>query len=354
MKSICIFTNTLLSGGAEKQAVLLTKALNKKYNVWLVVYYGDETDQKYLDIINQNNLKTLFLNGSHLKRCLAFYNFLKSESVDIIFSYLLTTNLIGGLIGRIAGVKYTVGGIRNSELPKKKLFIQKTLQNYLNHITIYNNYRGLKALKLKSFRGDKALVISNCIELNSQSIIRKKSDHISIITVGRFQEQKDFYTAIKAVNYLRQYYNKFTYIIIGYGKLEKAIHDWINMFDAAHYIYVAINPVNITEYYDRADIYLMTSILEGLSNSVLEAMNSYLPLVLTDVGDNDRLVIEGENGFLCNSKDSTQIANCLLELCSSYNKRIKFGKRSYEILKENYSYEIYQKSYINFIEALKL
>jgi hypothetical protein len=35
MKKICIFTNTRLNGAAEKQAVFLTKAFNKKYNVWL-------------------------------------------------------------------------------------------------------------------------------------------------------------------------------------------------------------------------------------------------------------------------------------------------------------------------------
>jgi len=126
------------------------------------------------------------------------------------------------------------------------------------------------------------------------------------------------------------------------------------MFDAAHYIYVVINPLTLNEYYEKADIYLMTSIFEGLSNTVLEAMSFSLPLVVTDVGDNDRLVGEKENGFLCNPKNSNQIADCLLDLCLAYEKRIQFGKRSYEILKENYSYEIFQKRYINFIEELEV
>ena len=64
-------------------------------------------------------------------------------------------------------------------------------------------------------------------------------------------------------------------------------------------------------------------------------------------------IIDGENGFLCNPKDSERIAVCLLELCNSYDKRSQFGKRSYEILKENYSYEKFQKSYVDFIESLK-
>lgn len=354
MKNICIFTNTLLSGGAEKQAVLLTKVLNKKYNVWLAVYYADEIEQKFLDILKENNLKTIFLNGSHLKRCFSFYKFLRRESIDIIFSYLLTTNLIGGLIGKIAGVKRTIGGIRNSEFSKGKLFIQKILQNYINNFTIYNNNRGFKELSLKGFRNRKAVVISNAFELTTKPILRKKHDHITIISVGRFENQKDYYTAIKAVRRLREEFKKFTYIIIGYGKLENQIHDWINKFNTSDYIQVIINPPNLNEYYEQADIYLMTSIFEGLSNTVLEVMSFSLPLVVTDVGDNDRLVVDGENGFLCNPQNSNQIADCLLKLCLSYDKRIKFGKRSYEILKENHSYEKLQKKYINFIEELEV
>jgi len=354
IKNVCIFTNTLLNGGAEKQAVLLAKALQGKYHVWLVVYYGDKKEQKFLDIIEKCNLKAIYLSGSHLKRFLSFYEFLRRESINIIFSYLLTTNLIGGLIGKIAGVKYTIGGIRNAELSKKKLALQRILQNYINDFAIYNNYCGYKELSFKGFKNKKALIIPNGFQLTNDQILRKKQSFITIISVGRFQEQKDYYTAINAVSRLRREFEKFIYIIIGYGRLENQIHDWVNRFNASDYIRVIINPQNLNDYYKKADIYLMTSIFEGLSNTVLEAMSFSLPLVITYVGDNDKLVVDGDNGFLCNPKNSNQIADCLLDLCSSYNKRIQFGKRSYGILKENYSYEKFQERYINFIEALEV
>ena len=352
--NICIFTNTLLIGGAEKQAVFLTKALNKKYNVWLVVYYGDETEQKFLDIIEENNLKTIYLNGSHLKKYYYFYQFLRKESINIIFSYLLTTNFIGGLIGKIAGVQYTVGGIRSSRFSKRKLLIQKMLQNHINNFTIYNNHRGFKDLLRKGFNNKKALVIPNCFEIKNNLILRSNVDNLIIISVGRFEKPKDYFTAIKSARRLRNNFKKFNYIIIGYGNLENQIHGWINDVDAAEYIKVIINPDNLDEYYEKADIYLMTSIFEGLSNAVLEAMSFSLPLVITTVGDNDRLVVDGKNGFLCEPKNSSQIAGYLLDLCLSYDKRIEFGERSYELLKKNYSYEKFQKRYINFIEGLEL
>ena len=101
--NICIFTNTLLSGGAEKQAVLLAKVLNEKYNIFLVIYYGEKVEHKYLEIVKNNHIKTIYLYGNHLKRIFNLYKFLRREKIDIIFSYLLTTNFLGGLIGKIAG-----------------------------------------------------------------------------------------------------------------------------------------------------------------------------------------------------------------------------------------------------------
>ena len=55
-KNICVFIESLLSGGAEKQAVLLTKALKADYNVWLIIWKGHLFEQKFIDYIEKNNL----------------------------------------------------------------------------------------------------------------------------------------------------------------------------------------------------------------------------------------------------------------------------------------------------------
>jgi len=187
MKNICIFTNTLFSGGAEKQAVLLAKALNPKYQVWLVVYYGEQVEQKFLDIIEENNIVVVYLRGTHLMKISSFYRFLKREKILVIFSYLLTTNFIGGIVGKIAGVKYFYPGIRNAELPKKKEKIQKFIQNSLSTKTIYNNYRGFEELEKNGFNKQKGIVIPNCFINNIKPIVRSKNDVVRILSLGRFR-----------------------------------------------------------------------------------------------------------------------------------------------------------------------
>lgn len=351
IKNFCIFTNTLCSGGAEKQALLLFKVLNEKFNVWLVVYYGHQTEEKYLESLRNSDVKVILLKGNHLMRCLAFFRFLRNNKIDFIFSYLLTTNLLNGIIGNLAGVKYRIGGIRSSKLDNNKIFIQRSLQNHINYKTIYNNFRGYNIYSGKGFDSKKAVVIPNCFELRTELTVRKQKNFITVLSVGRFHKAKDYETAIKAVSKIK--YKNFKYQIIGYGSLEKDIRNWIIEYSAQDCIELIINPDNINEYYRKADIYLQTSIFEGLSNTVLEAMSFYLPLVLTDVGDNDRLVVNSENGYLCDIGDIEQICQKLELLVNDYDKRIEFGLNSYQILKENYSFEKFQNNYFNFIRELE-
>ena len=143
MKNICIFISTLLSGGAEKQAVLLAKVLSRENKVWVVVYYPNLAEQKFLDVIGSEKINIIYLNGNQLIRIFKLFRFLRNESIDIIFSFLLNENIIGGIIGKMVGVKFRIGGVRVAFNPKMKVFYQKLSQNYINNFTIYNNYRGV-------------------------------------------------------------------------------------------------------------------------------------------------------------------------------------------------------------------
>ena len=352
MKKICVFTNSLASGGAEKQALMLTNTLKKKYNVWLVVFYGEFVEKKFADYIDNNQIKKVLLNGSIPARLYSFFKFIRQNKIDFIFSYLLTTNFIGGLVGRAAGAKYTIGGIRSSKLDKNKIFLQKLLQNYVNNYTIYNNYRGLAVLSDLGFAPQKALVIPNWVDVQSAILKRSTKDAITILSVGRFHEAKDYETAIKAVAALSTRFEKFQYIIIGYGYLEGRIREWVKKYNVGKNVTIVINPPNVADYYHSADIYLLTSIFEGLSNTVLEAMNNALPLVVTNVGDNDRLVKTGVNGFLCRPKNIDEIANSLFSLCTMPEMRREYGIQSHQVLEESFSQKNFEQNYFQFIESL--
>ena len=112
---------------------------------------------------------------------------------------------------------------------------------------------------------------------------------------------------------------------------------------------IFINPDNIPELLDAADIYLSTSLIEGTSNSIMEAMNASLPIVATNVGDNPYLVEGGRNGFLLSTGDVTGLAHKMEELAKDALLRQQMGKESLNILRRNYSAEAFRNNYLKII-----
>ena len=351
-KNIVIFTNTLLSGGAEKQAMLLAIKLKDDYNIFLVVYYGEKVEEKFQNNIIEYKINTIYLHGTHFKRINSFYKLLKQNNISIIFSYLLTTNLIGALIGKIVNIPVRVGGIRNAELDKKKLPVQRFINNHLCTHTIFNNYDGLRALNKKGFNITNAFVIPNCFELKTDPIQRAITEPVKIITVGRFVHQKGYFDALQIMYLLKRGGESFKYIIVGFGELEAEIRNKIIELDLSDTVEVVINPSNIADYYLKTDIYLCTSYFEGLSNTIMEALSFSQPVVATNVGDNNRLVYDHINGFVVTESRPELFFEPLKRLIHSSSLRNTMGKESYKIIKEEYSGDAFKNNYENFIKSV--
>ena len=143
--------------------------------------------------------------------------------------------------------------------------------------------------------------------------------------------------------------NDFRFCIVGYGVLEEQIREWVKEFCIEDKTDIYIKPNNVSELERNADIYISTSLFEGTSNSIMEALNWSLPVVATNVGDNDRLVVDGENGYLHPVGDVNGIAASLCLLLDSSNLRNKMGYKGNQNLKENYSIEIFEKRYMDLI-----
>ena len=356
-KEVLILTNTLFSGGAEKQSVLLAKNLAKYFPTTLVVYYGDKIDPKLRDIVLNNKINVTYLKGNHVKKIIQLLRRINRGNVTIMISYLATTNLLNAILGYFTGVKYRIGGIRSSRLGSVKMYIQRFLHNKLFTHTICNNYEALDFIKRYGFDLSKASVIHNCIELSEPVRYNvEKKNTITILTVGRFVPAKDLKTALTAFSLLIQSIKEQSIIvrfeIVGYGEQEDYLRELIKRLSLDEIVSVVINPLNIRDYYQNADIYLSTSLFEGLSNSIMEAMEFSLPVVATNVGDNRYLVIDGETGFLVPTQDPDSIATALETLINSAELRKDFGVKGYKQLVENFSEEKFIVKYLELINTL--
>ena len=352
-KVLCILVKNLTSGGAEKQSILLAKALSGLHQVHYVVLNAKYQEPKYLQLLKESpNIHYMAFEGNFISRFWQFCVYLKKNRVEYIFSYLTAANFFAIVASTIAGVKNVFTGIRNAYLPPVKMFIDRFLCNIFASKAVLNCYSGEKYFRDKGFKRSKIVVIPNCFENISNYQHKQKEDElIRIISVGRFVEQKDYFTALNVIKHLSYTFSNIRYQIIGYGELEVIIREKVVELKLDNVVEIFINPKNISGLLSRADIYLSTSTFEGTSNSIMEAMNSDLPIVATNVGDNDQLIIDNKNGYLCTVKDTVDIANKLILLIENQQKRIEMGKASKQHLLDNFSMEKFTKSYVQLIES---
>lgn len=352
---VAILIRTLGLGGAEKQSILLANSLSEKYKVHLILQFGNIIDEKHLSLLDKKNVTLHKLSGNRIRKILSIYKIIRKEKVRIVFPYLMSDNIIAFLATLFNKKVKVAGGVRNCYLPKSKYVTIKTLHKINHSVTIFNNVSGREEFIRRGFSPIKSKVILNCIEHILPPVERAESKSINIVTVGRFVAQKDYFTALKAfkqlVNEVGDEFN-LKYSIVGYGELEQRIRDEIARLELGNFVEVAIKPKDVPSFYQKAHIYLCSSLFEGVSNSIMEAMNYSLPIVATNVGDNNILVRPGENGFLVDPGNANALVEPLKSLIKNHKLRKSFGKSSNSLLKQEFGEEKFKENYCLLIDTL--
>ncbi len=136
-------------------------------------------------------------------------------------------------------------------------------------------------------------------------------DAFVLLSVGELNRNKNHETAIRAVSGLDVYY-----LIAGRGDLQPHLQAVIDELGCSDRVKLLGYRTDVRELYRAVDLFVFPSFREGLPVSVMEAMASGLPCVASDIRGVRDLVVDGENGLLCNSSDvvaMTKAVSCLAE-----------------------------------------
>jgi glycosyltransferase involved in cell wall biosynthesis len=356
MKNVTILINTLAFGGAEKQAVLLANALKSDYKVSLIVLYGDQIEDRLLQMLDTEKVQLIKLNQKGLiGRIVHVKKLLKQLEPSTLFTYLAQSNTIGIVAGKLAGVKKIYSGVRSDRIPRKKRIVQKFIHNYLNTGTIFNNYAGGDKMVAYGFSEKKAIVIPNGIEIQNREKncdIKRDIKQVVVISLGRYLPVKNFSFALEVISEIikNNPLIDLKYKLGGYGQEEDFLRLRIKELGLEENVELVINPKGIESFFLGGDIFLSTSLHEGTPNAVMEAMTFGLPIVATNVGDTGKLVRHNENGYVYEVNDKDFAVSSLINLIVNKNRRIEMGNKSYELISTNYSIEMLKKRYVEFIE----
>lgn len=131
------------------------------------------------------------------------------------------------------------------------------------------------------------------------------------------------------------------FILKGAGPLKAYLQNLVQKLDVSDHVrFVGITPHHeVAQYLAAADIYVSTPFIDTTSVSLLEAMACKLPPITTDIAGNREWITDGENGLLYPPKDSTTLAEKIIQLIDNETARRRFGERCFQIVKERASWE---------------
>jgi glycosyltransferase involved in cell wall biosynthesis len=280
----------------------------------------------------------------------------RKKKIDLVFSYLpkdiiLTSLAIGGM------VSYHIGGIRNARMSQVKCKALKYIHNLRLSGSISNCHSGKDFFSSQGFDAKKITVIPNGISIDRGLTDHRTGKKIIISSLGRLVEQKDYTTALQSIAYLKTKLKgsglAIHYNIVGDGPEESTLLNLIQQKDLCQEVSLITDIKDIPKLLQQTDIYLSTSLFEGVSNAIMEAMTLCLPIVATDVGDNKYLVEHQLNGYITKQQDEIGIGNALYDMVVSPELRLSMGVASYYRIRDNFNLDLLLKNYLQYITSLK-
>lgn len=278
---------------------------------------------------------------------------IRNEKVDLIHCH----TPIGGMIGRLAGKKcrvkkiiYQAHGFHFYKgAPKKNWLLyypaERLLARFTDAIITINkeDFEAAKRFKLK--RGGMVYFVHGVgittadfqnIPADAGKEIRNdlgiRDDEILLISVGELNKNKNNAVIIKAISKLKN--PKIKYALCGVGEEKQALVSLCKELGVEKQVQFLGFRNDVAKLYKAADIFVMPSLREGLSRSMMEAMASGLPCVASAIRGNVDLIEEGKNGYLCAPKDAKSFSEAILKLASSKELRSEISKKNLEKIKE--------------------
>lgn len=292
------------TGGAERLvSQLLPRFKRSGADVHLAVFDG--TDSPFMQSLAAEGIDIHILGNGYRSmydpRHIAHLQRLMRQGFDIIHTHNTTPQLFTALARHPQATRFITTEHNTTNRRRSHSFlrpIDRWMYNRYDRIVCCSNpvEKALHASLNNPSLSQRILTIPNGIDLSSFSGNPHKSisEKVNILMVAAFREQKDHLTPIRAINMLPA---TVTLTYAGDGVTRQQAEQEARTLGVADRVKFLGNVTDIPALYRQADIALLSTRYEGLSLSVVEAMASGTPLIVSDVPGVSEIVADGALRF---------------------------------------------------------
>jgi glycosyltransferase involved in cell wall biosynthesis len=345
-------------GGAGRYVFDLANNLPKDQFEVMVAAGGNE---ELFEFLGQIKIKTF-----HLKRLVREINpikdlagywemkrLIKNLKPDIVHLNSSKAGFLGALAAHSAGVKkiiYTVHGfVFNEPMASWQkaiyLWAEKFSAKYKDKLICVSEFDRQAGSQNKIATADKLITIHHGInqinfltKAQARQELKLPAENLIVGTIANFYQTKGLnYLIAGAAEIIKQDQN-ILFRVIGFGRLENQLKAEIKKFKLENNFFLG-KVLNGKKYLLAFDLFVLPSVKEGLSYTILEAMQAGLPIVATKVGGIPEMIKNQHNGLLVNPANPKELAQAITSLLKDKSLAQKFGNQAQIDFRQNFSLE---------------
>jgi N-acetyl-alpha-D-glucosaminyl L-malate synthase BshA len=294
-------------------------------------------------------------SGLDLRLVGRFARLIRRRRIQVLHAHQYTPFFYGVLAARLAGVgTRTILTEHGRHFPdvvsRQRRFLNRVLFDRLaDRITAVSAFSANGLSGSDGFTADRIEIIENGIDVDryvmsgDRSELKRKLglglDRRYVATVARFHPVKDHRTLLNAFAKVCQVFDDVDLLLVGDGPLRNELETLARELSIASRVRFLGVRHDVPEILAAADLFAMSSLSEAASITLLEAMATGTPVVVTNVGGNPEIVRDGVDGLLTPRGDSAAMANAMIGLLENGDRARSLGRQAARRVRDAYRLE---------------
>lgn len=339
--TICQVLHSLHMGGAEVLAARLARGLAGSYRFVFACLEGVGTLGEQLraegfpvEVLGRRE-------GIDWACARRLADVLRRERVDLIHAHQYTPlfyGMLARLLYRRPPILFTEHGRPVPDYPRRKrIAANRLLLRRGDRLVAVGESVRRALIANEGMPAERVEVIYNGIDLSgftadapgrsaARAALGLGDGDLVLIQVARLDPLKDHATAIRTIDRVARQRPEARLVLVGDGSEEGMIRALVRERGLEGHVRLLGLRTDVARLLPAADLFLLTSLTEGIPVTLIEAMAAGLPVVGTRVGGMGEVVEEGATGLLAPSGDDAALAACVLRLADDAGARGRMGR----------------------------
>ena len=341
---------SLAAGGAERNLYYLgpnfkTSAFH--HSICCMMSRGefaDELERAGVEIFELGYRRRYFLNT-----VMKLADLLRKKNIAVLHTHLFEPGLVGRLAAWLAGTPVIITHEHGKTLWKKPyhhIFERLALWRTDMRVVVSEDIKQLR-MTHEGTPEAKLILIENAVDPErfgvdeeTRNKVRSElgiGDCFVVGTVGRLVPAKDYDLFLEAARRLLEGNSRMRFLMVGDGHLRAGLEARARDLGLEGSVLFLGNRTDIPRLLAAMDLYLITSVREGLPISLIEAMLAARPIVSTAVGGIPEALAGGETGLLVESGSADAVVEAVTGLMGDPGRRETMGRAARDVALQRYS-----------------